>query len=180
MTEEDTGCNWQFQLDNGQLRYDGNSRIRFFMKLKFEKVIDANLRTVWAAFDNPDNMSRWQQNFDSYTQKSGEPRRPGAVAQLVFNEGRKKIVLKETITERRDPDFLATTYDSAYGSTVIVNHFEAIDDATTRWTSWCNFKFNGIMKYMAFFISGTIRKRTQGDMERFKLLVETDEVNKPV
>ncbi len=145
------------------------------VKLKFEQTIDAGLRSVWAAFDNPDNMGRWQQNFDSYTHKSGEPGQPGAVSELVFNEGRKKIILKETITERREPDFLAGTYESTYGSTTIVNHFEAIDDSTTRWTSWCNFTFKGIMKFMAFFIAGPIRKRTEGDMERFKLLVETTE-----
>jgi hypothetical protein len=31
------------------------------------------------------------------------------------------------------------------------------------------------MKIMALFIAGTIRKRTEDDMHRFKLLVETDE-----
>ena len=144
------------------------------MKLKFEQIIDASLETVWAAFDNPDNMGRWQQNFESYTHKSGIPGQPGAIAELVFNEGKKKIVLKETITERRDSNFLAGSYESSHGTTIIVNHFTAVDDSTTRWTSWCNFTFDGFMKYLAFFIAGMIRKRTEGDMQRFKLMVETD------
>ena len=145
------------------------------MKLKFEKLIDADQQSVWAAFDNPDNMGRWQQNFESYTHKSGTPGQPGAIAELVFNEGRKKVVLKETITERREPDFLAGTYESVHGTTLIVNHFEPVDDKTTRWTSWCNFSFRGTMRLVAIFIAGTIRKRTEGDMERFKLLVETQQ-----
>lgn len=143
------------------------------MKLKFEKLIDADQKTVWAAFDNPDNMGKWQQNFESYTHKSGDPGQPGAIAELVFNEGRKKVMLKETITERREPDFLAGTYESTHGTTLIVNHFESIDDSTTRWTSWCNFTFRGAMRFMSVFLGGVIRKRTEGDMERFKLLVET-------
>lgn len=148
------------------------------VKLNFEQTIEADLLTVWAAFDDPENMRRWQQNFESYTHKSGVQRHAGAIAELVLNDGKKKIILKETITERRDPDFLASSYESAHGTTMIVNHFEAINATTTRWTSWCNFTFTGMMKYMTFFIAGSIRKRTEGDMQRFKLLIETTEASK--
>jgi hypothetical protein len=145
-----------------------------FMKLSFEQTIDADLKTVWAAFDNPENMARWQQNFESYTHKSGQPGQPGATAELVFSEGRRKITLTETVTERRAPDFFAGTYESSYGTTLVVNHFAAIDKKTTRWSSWCNFSFRGLMRFMSFFVAGAIRRRTEGDMQRFKLLVETD------
>lgn len=145
------------------------------MKLKFEQVIDADLATVWAAFDNAENMKRWQLNHESYTQTSGEPGRPGSTAELVFDENGKRVVLTETVTERREPDFLAGTYDSPHGTTLIVNHFEAVGENATRWTSWCNFTFNGFMKLMSLFIAGAIRRRTEGDMQRFKLMVETDQ-----
>ncbi len=147
------------------------------MKLKFETVIDADLDTVWAAFDNPDNMTRWQQNLESFRHVSGEPGQPGAVSQLVYDEKGKKVVMTETISERRQPDFLAGTYDSPMGKVLIVNHFEAIDDDSTRWTAWCNFAFQGFMKIMSLFVGGMIRKRTEGDMQRFKLMVETDRAN---
>ncbi|MDH3990150.1 MAG: SRPBCC family protein, partial [Gammaproteobacteria bacterium] len=100
------------------------------------------------------------------------------VAELVFDEKGKKVVLRETITERRVPDFLAGSYESEHGTTIIVNHFEAIDASTTRWSSWCNFTFTGFMKFMSLFIGNVIRKRTEGDMQRFKLMVESDEANK--
>lgn len=144
------------------------------MKLKLESVIDANLDTVWAAFDNPDNMPRWQQNLESFRHISGQAGQPGAVSELVYDEKGKRVVLKQTITERRQPDFIASTYESPMGKTLIVNHFEAIDDRSTRWTAWCNFTFNGFMKIMSLFVSGVIHKRTEGDMQRFKLMVETD------
>lgn len=148
------------------------------VKLNFEQTIDADLPTVWTAFIDPDNMCRWQQDFESYTPKSGVRGQPGATAELILKEGKKKIILKETITERRDPDFLAGSYESANGTTIIVNHFESIDATTTRWTSWRNFSFKGMMKIMAVFVAGSIRKRTEGDMQRFKLLVETSEAGK--
>lgn len=144
------------------------------MKCKFEEIIDAELQTVWDAFDNADNMGRWQQNFASYTHESGTPGQPGAVSTLVFSEGKKKMVIKRTVTEKREPTFLAGTYESDHGTTIIVNHFEAVDEHTTRWTSWCNFTFNGLMRLVSPFVAGNIRKRTETDMQRFKLLVETD------
>jgi len=147
------------------------------MKLKFETMIDASVEAVWAAFDNPDNMPRWQQNLESFHHVSGKPGQPGAVSELIYDEKGKKVILKETITERRDPNLLAGTYESPMGTTLIVNHFEVVADKSTRWTSWCNFTFQGFMKIMSLFVAGIIRKRTEADMERFKLMVETDQAN---
>ena len=147
------------------------------MKLNFEQSIGADLQTVWSAFNNPHSKGSWLRNFESLTHKSGSRGQPGAVSELIFNEGKKKVVIKETITERRDPTFLACIYRSTHGTTIIVNHFEAVDGSTTRWTSWRNSTFNGMMKFTSFFTASAIRKRTEEDMQRFKLLVETNEVN---
>lgn len=147
------------------------------MKLKLETVIDASLAAVWDAFDNQDNMTRWQQNLESCNHVSGEPGQPGAVSELVYKEKGRKVVLKETITERRQPDFLAGTYESPMGKTLVVNHFEAVDENSTRWTAWCNFTFHGVMKFISLFVAGKIRKRSEADMQRFKLMVETDQAN---
>ena len=145
------------------------------MKQKFEVTIDASKEKVWAAMDNPGNMARWQSGLVSYEPTSGEPGQVGSTGELVFNENGKHVVLVETVTERREPDFFAGTYEADHGTTIVVKHFESIDENTTRWTLWCNFQFNGLMRFMAIFIAGAMRKRTQGDMERFKLMVETDE-----
>lgn len=145
------------------------------MKFNFDVTIDADIDTVWAAFDNPDNMNRWQTNFDAYTHVSGEPGQPGSIAELSFNENGKIVVLTETITERRGKSFLAGTYKSTHGTTIIVNQFEAINASKTRWTSWCSFSFKGLMRVMSLFIGGAIRKRTEANMQRFKLMIETDQ-----
>jgi len=149
-----------------------------FMKLNFEQKIDASLETVWAAFNNSSNKERWQQNFESYKHRTGDPGQPGAISELEFNENGKIMTVNETITECREPDFLSASYESKYAATIIVNHFESIGENTTCWTSWCKFTFKGFMKIMALFIAGTIRKRTENDMHRFKLMVETDEAGR--
>ena len=156
-------------LQGGQ--YAGNLTV----KLNFDVTIDASLDTVWAAFDDPDNKRHWQTNFQAYQHKSGEPGQPGSVAELTFNENGKIVVLNETITERRDKSFFAATYESIHGTTHIVNRFEDAGSGQTRWTSWCKFSFNGFMRVMSLFVGGVIRKRTEADMQRFKLMVETNE-----
>ena len=148
------------------------------MKLNFEQTIDASLETVWAAFNNAANKGRWQQNFESYTHTSGDPGQPGAISELTFNEDGKMLMVNETIMECRKPDFLSANYDSEFATTIIVNHFRLVDKNTTRWSSWCNFTFKGFMKIMALFLASTIRKRTEDDMHRFKLLVETDKADR--
>ncbi|MBT8132296.1 MAG: SRPBCC family protein [Gammaproteobacteria bacterium] len=144
------------------------------MKLNSEVIIDASLKAVWDAFTDAKNLARWQQNFVSCTQKSGAPGQPGSVAELHYDEKGRTVVLTETVAERREQEFLAASYQSSTGSNLIVNRFEAVSSTATRWTMWCNFKFNGVMKLLSVFAGGAIRSRVEGDMQRFKLMVESD------
>lgn len=144
------------------------------MKMKYEADIEASRDFVWATFDNPAKLSRWQPTLESFTHRTGEPGQPGAVSELVYNENGKKAVMTQTVTERREPQFLAGTYDNACATTLIVNHFEEIDDNATRLVSYTNMKFKGIMKIMSLFVAKSIRARVEADLNRFKLLVETE------
>ena len=144
------------------------------MKLKFELVIDADRQAVWDAFDDSANMQRWQPTLASYTHLSGEPGQPDAKAELIYEENGRRIEMTETITERRAPDFLAGIYETRHGTTLLVNTFENAGDGRTLWTIWSNMNFRGLMKFFAIFLVKHIRSRTENDMQRFKLMIETD------
>ena len=144
------------------------------MKLKFEAEIKASRDLVWAIFDNPDNLSRWQPTLESLTHLAGDPGQPGAVSELVYNENGKKVTMTETVTERRKPHFMAGTYDNDRATSLIVNQFEEIDANTTRFISYSNMNFKGIMKILSLFVARSIRARVEADLSRFKLLVETE------
>ena len=60
------------------------------------------------------------------------------------------------------------------GTVVILNLFEQTGDRQTRWSSNTNHVFNGFMKVMALFVRKSICNRIDADMQRFKLLVETE------
>jgi uncharacterized protein YndB with AHSA1/START domain len=147
------------------------------MKLKFETTINASLGTVWAAFDHPDNLPRWQQNLESFTHLSGKRGQPGAVMELVYKEKGGKVVVQETVLERRAPTLLAGTHETSTSTTLLVNHFDRVAENTTRWSLWSNFRLRGWRRLMAIFVAGMIRQRTEADMARFRLMVETDLAN---
>lgn len=81
--------------------------------------------------------------------------------------------MTETITERREPDFMAGSYDSSWSKAIIVNHFEAIGENQTRWAIYANHQFKGIFRVFGPFRRKSIAGRTEEWMQRFKLLVES-------
>ena len=157
----------------GYYRCQGGRIQGKIMKHKAEILIDADLATVWRMFDDPDNMTKWQPTLKSFTHRSGTPGQPDAVSELVYDEDGREVVMTETITARREPYFLGGTYESKWANVVIVNHFEETEDGATRWTMNSKYGFKGFMKIMALFVRNSICDRSDTDMNRFKLLVET-------
>lgn len=145
------------------------------MKHKAEVTIDADPLTVWRYFDNPDNLSKWQPTLKSVSHKSGRPGHPDAVTELIYEDKGRRTTMIETITARREPDFLAGILASDHFTAVVVNHFEKTDDGGTHWIAYWNRTFRGAMRFTTLFSHGAIRKRVDDDMNRLKLLVETAE-----
>jgi len=143
------------------------------MKHKTEILIDADRDTVWRTFDDSDNMKQWQPTLKSFTHRSGTPGQPDAVSELVYEENGSEIVMTETITARREPSFLGGTYESKWGTVVVFNHFEETEDGKTLWIGHRNYAFKGLKKFMALFSWRSICERSDADMNRFKLLIET-------
>ena len=86
-----------------------------------------------------------------------------------------KVPNIDTVTERREPHFLAGVCESSMGTTLIVNHFEAVDDSQTRWAMYANHSFKGIYRILGLFVANSIRKRNEDVMSKVKLVVETEQ-----
>ena len=144
------------------------------MKLKAEVIIDADQEIVWRYFDDPDNLSKWQQALESHEFVAGTPGEPDSICELRYREKSRLRVVRETITARRAPDFLAGIRESGYANAVVVNHFEDEGDGKTRWIAYWNYSFTGAAKFKTLFTHRSYRVRIQDDMQRFKLFVETE------
>jgi hypothetical protein len=81
------------------------------------------------------------------------------------------------VTDKRRPSFIAGNYVTDSSDAVVVNQFEELESGQTKWTVFANYRFKGTARFFAVFGTGTIRKRTISNMERFKLFVETRRAN---
>ena len=92
---------------------------------------------------------------------------------MLYDENGREVIVTETMTEKREPDFMAGIYESGWSKAVIVNHFESMDEGHTRWVCYANHDFKGMMKVFAVFVRKSIARRTQDFMEHFRLFVES-------
>ncbi len=144
------------------------------MKYRTKVIINESREKVWAAFDSLANKRRWQPSLKSIVRKEGVTGDPGGISEHTYEENGRRYIATEYVLERREEEFFAGRYEMPRASAIIVNQFEIVDEGKTRWISHCNFTFKGYMKVTSIFSGRSIRDRTDSDMKRFKLLVETD------
>ena len=70
------------------------------MKYTLSTTINLPRSKVIELFDNPDNMSKWQPELQSFEHISGEPGEPGAKSRLKYKMGKREVEMIETITAR--------------------------------------------------------------------------------
>jgi hypothetical protein len=143
------------------------------MKFKLELLINQPLAEVWKAFDNVENMKRWQPSLISFEPISGTPGQPGAVSKLTYEENGREFSLIERITHREEPNRLDGVYENNFADNIVRNRFIEQGRVQTLWVLETEYAF----KTLLMKIVGPLRKknfvaRTQRDMERFKEVAE--------
>lgn len=142
------------------------------MKYTTEIQIDLPVDQVVALFDNPDNMSKWQEGFVSFEHQSGIPGEAGAQSKLVYQMGKRRIEMIETITERNLPERFSGTYEAKGVKNWIENSFHEVGPNQTKWVSHNEFKFTGFMKIIGFLMPKSFPKQTNKFMSDFKKFAE--------
>ena len=144
------------------------------MKFKLELPINKPLAEVWKAFDNIENMKKWQPTLIKFEPVSGIPGQPGAVSKLTYEEGGREFTLIEKITHRDEPNSFDGVYENNFADNIIRNKFIELGQHQTVWAMETEFKFKTlIMKLMGPLMKKNFVARTQKDMERFKEMAES-------
>ena len=144
------------------------------MKFKLELTINKPLAEVWKAFDNIENMKKWQPTLVKFEPVSGIPGQPGAVSKLTYEEGRREFTLIEKIIHRDEPNSFDGVYENNFADNIIRNKFIELGQHQTVWAMETEFKFKTlIMKLMGPLMKKNFVTRTQKDMERFKEMAES-------
>ena len=144
------------------------------MKFKLELTINKPLAEVWKAFDNIENMKKWQPTLVKFEPVSGIPGQPGAVSNLTYEEGGREFTLIEKIIYRDEPNSFDGVYENNFADNIIRNKFIELGQHQTVWAMETEFKFKTlIMKLMGPLMKKNFVARTQKDMERFKEMAES-------
>ena len=142
------------------------------MRYKEEITLNLPRERVIELFDSFENLKKWQEGLVEVEHLSGEPGKPGAQTRLLYDMGKRKLEMIETITTRNMPDEFSGTYDAKGVHNIVRNTFYPKGE-TTRWLLDCEFQFRGFMRIMAFFMGqGRFRKQTRKGMESFKHFAE--------
>lgn len=142
------------------------------MRYTSEITINRPVDVVTRLFDDPKNLYAWMDGLQSFELLSGEQGQPGAKAKLVYQMGKRRIEMIETITERNLPDIFAGTYDADGVHNIVVNRFIALPDGNTRYITENEFQFKGFMRIIAFLMPGAFKKQSFKYLEQFKAFVE--------
>lgn len=142
------------------------------MKYSCTITVDQPRDRVIELFDNPDNMPKWQDGLVSFTPKSGTPGQPGATSEIVYQMGKRRIEMIETIEERALPDRFSGIYETTGVWNRVINQFEDTADGHTQWRIDTEFRCSGLLKIMSWIFPGMFRKQTEKMMRDFKTFAE--------
>lgn len=146
------------------------------MQITVESIIAADRSTVWKAYEDPDNLTRWQPTLRSRELIIGVSGQAGSVYLFSYDENGHIVEMRGRITERRAPEAMHATYETPVAVSTVENIFSPLDDGSTRWRQTCDYRFIGLLpRLLSRCLRGTISRRIKADMTRFKNLVENRE-----
>ncbi len=143
------------------------------MKTRHEIVIHSTPEHIWALFDDDTLRAQWQPNLESLELLKGQAGHPGAVSELVYALPDGQLRLTETISERREPDFLAAAYEGKGVKGLTVHHFERLGNSESRWIVYSNYRISGLRRWFGALTRDWTGPIDQRDLQRFKLWFES-------
>ena len=145
------------------------------MKFSCSIEIEAPIKLVIALWDNEKYFAQWQDGFQSIEHLQGKPNKVGAKSRIKLNQGKREIVLIETIIENNLPSKKSALYEHLHMSNIQTSRFEEINEKRTRYISEVEYvKFNGFVpKLMSKLFPRMFKKQSQKWMNQFKAFAET-------
>ena len=142
------------------------------IKYSEEIVINANIDTVIALFDNPYNMQKYMEGIESYKIVEGNIREVGSKAEITVLMGEKKIIMIEKIITNNLPEHKKVTYTADAVINIVTNKFIKVSENKTKFINEQEFEFKGYMKIIGFFMPSAFNKQSRVYLKDFKEFAE--------
>ena len=142
------------------------------VKYSEEIVINADIYTVTALFDNPYNMKEYMNGIESYKVVEGNIREVGAKAEMIVLMGEKKIIMIEEIITNNLPEEKKVTYTADGVYNIVTNRLVKVSDNKTKFINEQEFEFKGYMKVIGFFMPSAFKQQSRIYLQDFKEFAE--------
>ena len=142
------------------------------MKFSESKEINQPVEKVAALFVDPNQLNNWMDGLQSIEHISGTPGFRGSKTRMTFISGKRRMEMVETIIQRDLPNEFSVTYEANGVFNTVKNSFIKLSESQTRLVVDTEYRFRGIMKIMAFLMSGAFKKQTRKYLEDFKVFAE--------
>ena len=143
------------------------------IKYSDEIIINSNIDTVSALFDNPYNMKEYMQEIKDYKLISGEIKEVGAKAEITSIIGKKTFIMIEEIITNNLPDEKKVTYTSNGIYNLVTNKLIKISENNTKLVNEQEFEFKGYMKVIGFFMPSVFKEKSRAYLASFKNFIES-------
>ena len=142
------------------------------MKYTTELTINLPRKRVIELFDNSENLKKWQMGLVRFEPMEGSPGKAGAKTRLVYQMGKREVVMEEEIIENALPDSIHFVFRSDGVENDNKSYFSSATKETTLWRQENEFNMKGFWGFIATIAPGMFKKQTLRDMNRFKDFAE--------
>lgn len=141
----------------------------------YEIEIDRPVSEVYREYADPENLPRWLTGLQRIEHVSGTPGEVGSISKHVYLEKGRIIEMVETVTAHEpEKHFAGELETGGMQCRIYVDFVDQGDSTLMRLRS--DFRSQSLMmKLMMPFMKGHIRERQEGDLKKFKALVEKRE-----
>ena len=144
------------------------------MKFTGSTIINRDKSLVAELFINPDYLSEYQDGFQRKELVSGITGEDGAVSNMYFDDGKRKMLLTETITKNNLPDSFEAFYHHKHMDNTMVCRFKDLGDGKTEYAYEFDYvAIRGFMPKLMFkLFPNMFGKQGEKWMLQFKAFVE--------
>ena len=144
------------------------------MKFSGSIEIDKPREVVTQLFADPQYLKEYQDGFVKKELQSGREGEVGAISKMYYSDGKRDMLLTETILANHLPDSFEAAYHHKHMDNTMKCSFTEISPHKTRYDYEFEYtRINWIMpRLMAILFPGMYRKQGEKWMKQFKEFVE--------
>lgn len=144
------------------------------MQINGSIIINKPRNLVVSLFEDPKNLAEYQDGFIRKELLSGGEGQDGSKAKMHYKQGKRAMVLTETVLRNMLPDSFEAHYHHKHMDNTMKSTFVALSEQQTRYDYQVHYtRISWLLpKLIALIYPGMFRKQVEKWMKQFKAFAE--------